>query len=275
MLRDAEGRPPHGYRLRVLGGWHLDRDGEPLHVPIRSQRLIAYLAVAGPSPRAVLCGRLWPTSTEPRARDSLRVAVHHVGRDLPGLLSRQGTMLALAPAVAVDLDQERSGLTGADGTAAIGAGGHLEVGGRFGRDPELLPGWYEEWVLDEQDRLRAQRIRHYAGTAQRLLETGEMHGAADFASRALAVDSLDEWALEVLVRAHLGRGALCAAQRALATFRRQLHDEFGHVPSPLLEQLQRLVAVPATTPTARSDAGPGRVLVGPQLNRLASAPPAL
>jgi len=128
------------------------------------------------------------------------------------------------------------------------------AGGRFGRDPELLPGWYEEWVLDEQDRLRAQRVRHYAGTAQYLLEAGELHKAADFASRALAVDPLDEWALEVLVRANLGCGALCAAQRALATFRRQLHGEFGQLPSPLLEQLQRLATVPAASTGARTTA---------------------
>lgn len=263
MLWDADGRPPHGYRLEVLGGWHLARDGKPLAVPLRSQRLIAYLAVAGPCPRAVLCGRLWPASTEPRALDSLRVTIHHVGRDLPGLLARHDALLALGPAVVVDLDLERAGLadTGADAPAG---GGHDAGDGSFGREPDLLPGWYEEWVLDEQDRLRTQRIRHHAGTAQRLLDTGEPRAAIDAAGRGLRLDPLDEWSLEVLVRAHLLVGAACAARRALLAFRNGLHREFGQVSSPVLDQLDRLVGDPpagagrAPDPAASPEAVAGR-----------------
>ncbi|WP_372698381.1 BTAD domain-containing putative transcriptional regulator [Arthrobacter sp. JSM 101049] len=256
MLRDADGWPPHGYRLQVLGGWHLVRDGEPLRVPQRSQRLIAYLAVAGPSPRVVLCGHLWPASTEHRALDSLRVAIHHVGRDLPGLLSRHDTMLALAPAVAVDLDRERAELTGTLEPDTACGGGNNTAGGWFGREPDLLPGWYEDWVLEEQDRLRAQRIRHHASTAQRLLDSGDLRAAIDAAGRARGLDPLDEWSLEVLVRAQVGVGAVCAARRVLLAFRHDLHQEFGQFSSPVLDELDRLVTSAAAdmpgTPSVES-----------------------
>lgn len=225
---------PRGYRLRVLGGWDLDCGGRPFTVQLRSQRLIALLAVAGPMPRAVICGRLWPESSEAHALDSLRVTIHHVGRDLPGLLATRDSTVSLARGVAVDLDRVRAGLV--DGVAGP------EPGGWPGAEPELLPGWYDEWVLLEQDRLRAQRIRRHVRQAQQLFDAGDLRGAVDSAGRSLALDPLDEWSLEVLVRAQLGLGAACAARRALVSFHRALQQEFGQFSSPLVDGLDQLVA---------------------------------
>lgn len=233
MTWDADGGHQRGYRLQVLGGWNLSSDGRPCTVPLRSRRLVALLAVAGPAPRLVLCGRLWPESSEQHALDSLRVTIHHVGRDLPGLLAVDGSMVALSGTVSVDLAEERATLADA-GPAPT----------PFGPEPELLPGWYEDWVLVAQDLLRTQRIHHHASQAQRLLDAGDMRGAADAAGRSLGLDPLDEWSLEVLVRAHLGRGAACGARRALTAFRRDLQREFGQYASPLLDELDRLVECP-------------------------------
>lgn len=241
MTWDADGGRQRGYRLQVLGGWNLSRDGLPCTVPLRSRRLVALLAVAGPAPRPVLCGRLWPESSEQHALDSLRVTIHHVGRDLPGLIAVDGSMVSLTGAVAVDLAQERVTLADAGPEPTT-----------FGPEPELLPGWYEDWVLVAQDLLRTQRIHHHASQAQRLLDAGDMRGAVDAAGRSLALDPLDEWSLEVLVRAHLGRGAACGARRALTAFRRGLQREFGQYASPLLDELDRLVERPPVVATPAS-----------------------
>ncbi|WP_417235653.1 AfsR/SARP family transcriptional regulator [Arthrobacter sp.] len=251
MLPPAERRPTGQYRLQVLGGWHLTAGGLPCPVPLRSQRLIALLAVAGPLPRPVIGGRLWPEGTEDRALDSVRVAIHHVCRDLPGLLSRHEASVALSTEVAVDLDLARAALS--EDTMPESRPGILD-------DPELLPGWYEEWVLAAQDRLRTQRLRSHTGRAQRLLDTGDLRGAVEWASRSLDLDPLDEWSLEVLVRAHCRLGSVGAARRAITVLRGGLQREFGQFSSPLLEQLERLATHPPVpgTPVPAGEPAVGR-----------------
>lgn len=244
MEKDRGSEHPGAYRLEVLGGWNLSWRGTDLEVPLRMQRLIARLGVAGPALRPVLCGVLWPESSEPHALDSLRVTIHHIGRELPGVLSLRGATVGLAPGVVVDLEAERAALCAGDGTAVDVRDSHAQAG-PLRPEPELLPGWYEEWVLAEQHLLRDQRIRHHARHAQHLLDAGDRRGAVDAAARAQALDPLDEWAIEVLVRAHIGLGATCAARRALAAFRSELQGEFGRFASPLADALELLAARPA------------------------------
>src|SRR4051812_24310561 len=139
------------FQLSLFQTWKLRRDSSVLHVAARQQRLITALAIHGPRPRSYLVGLLWPESCEARAMESLRVSMHLVSRQVPGLLVNGGADLTLSDLVEVDLHRVRSCLreisqTGLNGNAAS----YLTLL----RDAELLPGWYDDWVLFEQSRLR-------------------------------------------------------------------------------------------------------------------------
>src|SRR5262245_9570317 len=69
---------PHGtdgFRLALFDGWRLARNDGGVHVPVRSQRLVALLALRGPQTRALVGGTLWPEAGEQRAQTSVRAAL--------------------------------------------------------------------------------------------------------------------------------------------------------------------------------------------------------
>ena len=90
------GNGDYGFELRLLQSWQLRRDADVLHVAVRQQRLITALAINGPRTRSYLVGLLWPETPESRALESLRVALHLICRQVPGLLVNNGTMLSLS-----------------------------------------------------------------------------------------------------------------------------------------------------------------------------------
>ena len=65
-------------KIRLLGQFDVQRDGEPLKIPSRPSRLLfAYLALTAGKhhPRERLAGLLWPESDEDSARGNLRQAL--------------------------------------------------------------------------------------------------------------------------------------------------------------------------------------------------------
>lgn len=201
--------------------WKLENGGTEVPVSSRQQRLIAALAISGPAPRHYLCGLLWPESPDSRALENLRVSIHHVSRDLPGLLVNGGRILALGDGVSVDLKELRSEMTRADrGLEAV-----EELAARL-RQAELLPGWYDDWVILEQRRLLQARVTLLERLADGYLRRGEPFRAIDAANFALSLEPVNESALALLVRAHMTAGnrgsALQVAEEFTATLRREL-----------------------------------------------------
>ncbi len=138
-------------KLDLLGSWRLRRDGVVVHVATRQQRLIAALAIKGPRLRSYLVGLLWPEYPDSKALESLRVSVHLTSRQVPGLIVNEGRLLSLSDQVEVDLDRvrEHARVLGQAGIEAGTASLLDEL-----RDAQLLPGWYEDWVVFEQSRLQ-------------------------------------------------------------------------------------------------------------------------
>lgn len=230
--------------LDLLRIWQLRRDGEVVHVPVRQQRLIAALAIRGPRVRNYVAGLLWPDCPEPRALESLRVSIHLVSRQIPGMLAKDGPVLALDPSVEVDLYRVRALLqeTPAGNGAATRA--LLEL-----RDAELLPGWYEDWVLFEQSRLHEDRLRTLTLLARSLLHDGDFEGAAEAAGAALEIEPLYESAVRALVTAELEMGNPVSALHAFGNYAAALRRDMGVPPSEALIKL--IDAVQAGYPPAR------------------------
>ena len=207
-----------------------------MHVAVRQQRLITALAIHGPRPRSYLVGLLWPESCESRARESLRVTMHLVQREAPGLLVNAGAELSLSDLVDVDLHRVRTCLrelcqSGLNGNAASSL--------NLLRDAELLPGWYDDWVLFEQSRLRQDRLRAFHIIGRESLTRCDFDVALEASEAALELEPLYESAVGLLIQALSQQGNNAAAIRAFERYRAKLYEDMGLAPS---EGILRLVA---------------------------------
>jgi DNA-binding SARP family transcriptional activator len=216
-----------GWDLRVLGYWQLRYDGVPVEVGARQQRLLAALAVLHTQPRHVLAALLWPNSPERQSAGNLRASVFRVSHELPRLL-RAAEPLQLDAAVRVDLREVRKLVTEITLT-----------GGRpvppesidLLQEANLLPGWYEEWVIDQQDHLVNQRADALEALARTYLVAGSFSRALGAARAAALVNPLRESAQHLLVRCHLAEDNYASAVQVYRSYRAHLGRELGVEPS--------------------------------------------
>ncbi len=226
-------------RLCLLDGFRVSVENGPGAttvdpLPQGIQRLIAYLGLCGRPARGAVAGTLWPDVPETHARGSLRSALWRVQRAVPGLVVVSGDAVSLAEGVQVDVRelvdwaravQDPGSQIGSLDTAAAALAG------------ELLPGWYEEWVLLERERFRQLRVHALERLAERLVLHGRHGEAVQAACAAVRYEPLRESAHRALVRVHLAEGNLAEAMRAYCSFRDLSARELGVLPTRLMEEL--------------------------------------
>lgn len=228
-------------RLRLLGAWQLWIDGVEVDLGHREQRLVSLLGLVDRSARAQVASTLWPDSTDERALASLRRAVLQCQKRCPGLLDAGRLTIALAPGVRVDVDDLRraAGLTRLPMTDLVA---HELLTALRGE--ELLPGWYDDWAVEERGRLEQLRAEALERVAMHGLEQGDVALAVDAAHSVSEIEPLREMPREVSIRAHLSGGDAGSALREFQHYRTVMHDELGVAPSsrivtllaPLLEE---------------------------------------
>lgn len=225
-----------GFSLTPPGGGPAASDGVPRAV----QRLLAVVCLAGRPARSAVAGQLWGDVPEQQAHASLRSALWRLHRAAPGLLDTTGGALAVAPDVRVDV-RELSAWTARvrDPRADLEGIGLLPPA----LQGDLLPGWYDDWVLLERERLRQLRLYALETLAARLVAAGRAVDAVEAAHFAVRGEPLRESAHRLLVRAHLAEGNVAAAVGVYRDFRTRLRDEFGADPT---ERFTRLVAALVT-----------------------------
>jgi DNA-binding SARP family transcriptional activator len=223
--------------MSLLGGFELRRHGEPVSLPQSTQRLLAFLALHGrPVLRMYLGGCLWPESPEPRAGANLRSALWRLRRSGVSVVEPDGSLLRLSPEVLVDF-QETSfiaqGLLDRDVRLE-----ELELE-RASLFDDLLPDWYDDWVVVERERFRQLRLHALEALCERLTEVGRFAQAVEAGLAAVAGEPLRESAHRTLIRTYIAEGNVAEAIRQYCVYRRLLNDELGVDPSPELEALVR------------------------------------
>jgi DNA-binding SARP family transcriptional activator len=117
-----------------------------------------------------------------------------------------------------------------------------------GLSGELLPGWYEDWVLLERDRLRQLRLHALEALADKLAAVGRHGEALQAAHAAVRLEPLRESARRAMVRIQLAQGNVAEALRTYESFRRYLVDELGVTPSSQMEELVAGIRCPRRVP---------------------------
>lgn len=242
--------------LRLLGGWQLLVDGAEVGLGHREQRLISLLGLTDLTARARVASVLWPDSTDEHALGSLRRAVRQCQTKCPGVLVAARLTIGLDPAVRVDVDDLRrsAGLT------------RLPMGDLAAHDlldalhgPELLPGWYDDWVVDERTQLEQLRVEALERIARHGLDEGDFALAVEASGVASAIEPLRESAREMSIRGHLGRGDVGTALHELQRYSAVTEEELGVAPpdrirallEPMLDAPERQQAPQVTVPRQR------------------------
>lgn len=173
---------------------------------------------------------------EDRAHASLRSALWRLHKAAPGLVEVTGSSLSLADGVRVDVRELRDW---ARRVQDPGCGlDDVEVPD-CGVRGELLPGWFDDWVLLERERLRQLHMHALELVAERLSDAGRHGDALQAAYAAVHAEPLRESAHRTVVRIHLAEGNLAEAIRAHERFRVLLADELGVEPSKHMTRLVR------------------------------------
>ncbi len=211
--------------LELLDGFRLTVSDEVVDVADSTQRLVALLALRDrPLCRSLVAGTLWPEKPETRASANLRSSLWRLnGACHAPMVVCTGSSLMLSPEVALDVaDLERHGwaLVNGDTDAVADPVCHW-----FSK--ELLPGWYDDWVIIQRERLGQLQIHFLEALVHRLRERGEFARAIDQAMRLVAIDPFRERSQLALIQALIDEGSWGRAQRQADQYGRLLEDCFG------------------------------------------------
>lgn len=213
----------------------------------RLQRLVAYLLLhrRHARPRQQIAFTLWPDTNEEQALKNLRTLLTRLRQSLPGLdqfleagiyalhwrddAACDFDVAAFEDVHAAAIDARQRG----QNDAAISM--LQQTTARYTGD--LTPGWYDEWLVPERERLRDLHQNALHQLAALLAQTGCHREALDDAQQLLRVDPLHEAAYRQLMQLHLKLDDRARALRVYHTCATTLRNELGGDPGPATQAL--------------------------------------
>jgi DNA-binding SARP family transcriptional activator/DNA-binding HxlR family transcriptional regulator len=228
-------------RISLLGSFDLRVNGVRIgQLAVGSQRLLAFLALHDRSvARMSMAGAMWPEVSDERASISLRSALSRLDAATRDAILSTSPGLSIAESVVVDLRDARAaarrlvrpGLDPVDADVSPATIALLSL--------ELLPDWYDDWVLAEAEDWRQLRMSALEAAAGRLVTAGRLAEAAGAARAAINVEPLRESAHASLIRVHLAAGNQSEALRVFDRYRALITSVLGLEPTPLITSLVR------------------------------------
>ena len=244
----------------------------------RATALVAYLVLhaGAPQSRQHLAAVFWPDSSDAQALTNLRRELHtlrQVMHDEPALVVTASDLCWQdSPSAQVDVrsfaGERRAALAAARRQDASAALRHAEAALDHYAG-ELLPGMFDDWLLDARATLQRECVDLCALVCQIRVAMGDPAAALPAARRRIALEPLEETGYRVLMelQADLGdrAGALGTYHRCATVLEREL----GVAPGAMLRAtLRRIMAdeQPAEPPAARAgEPAPEGRLVAPGL----------
>ena len=228
-----------GSLVQLVGGFQLVEGEAELALAEGSQRLIALLALRGrPVKRLLVAGTLWPDVTENLAYARLRSALSRLYGTVRDAVEVSPSNLSLGTSVRVDLRESR-----ALAHRLLYAGDEpirapdLSAAAIAALSGDLLPDWYDDWVLLEAEDWRQLRMHALEALAALLTAAGRYGAAATAALAAVRADPLRESAHAALIRVHLAEHNQSEAFRQFKLYSELLRAELDIEPTAQLRQL--------------------------------------
>lgn len=244
-------------RVRLLGQFAVEWDGHTVELSARpAQSLLAYLLLNPVTHRRErLAGLLWPDSSEANARRNLRQALWQIRR----ALGEQADMLLLVDEITLAFNTDSDYWLDVDCIArSLEEATPLDelIRAVAVYTGELLPGFYDDWVLLERDRLQAQFERKLNLLLERLVETNRWTDVLQWGERWIALGYTPEPAYRALMLAHAGLGDMASVADVYRRCVDALERELGVEPSAQTRILYEQLRTGVGTPPAASPSPP-------------------
>jgi SARP family transcriptional regulator, regulator of embCAB operon len=235
LVEPGSSRAP---RISLLGGFGLSDGRVDVAIAEGPQRLLAFLALRKrPTGRTLAAGALWPDVSQEHAGSSLRSTLARLDEGARSALLVTASHLAIADRITVDLwesDALARRLAGPHESLTIDRSSSAEVDAL---SLDILPDWYEDWVIVEAEAWRLRRFHALETLADDLRTEGSFGQASTAAQAAIDADPLRESPRAALIRVHLAEGNVSDALREFARYRELLQRELGIEPTPRLRAL--------------------------------------
>ncbi|HSJ86719.1 MAG TPA: BTAD domain-containing putative transcriptional regulator, partial [Anaerolineales bacterium] len=221
-------------QIRLLGQFDIRLDGKRIVISSRAgQSLLAYLAITAGKPhrREKLAGTLWPDSSEENARKNLRQELWRIRKAIP----------------TQNLPEADDYLTADEFTLTFNrdADYWLDVSILENSDPdiqsltsslslyqgELLPGFYDDWVVLERERLQTLFESKMEQLVEKLVESERWAAVQEQCERWLALGFVSESAYRALMLSYNARGDMAKVSAIYQRCVEDLRDHFGVEPS--------------------------------------------
>lgn len=245
-------RWPWPIRIRVLGGFQIEIDGQPLIFAAKAPRKVLALL------KAMIClGRrevrdhqlidaLWTEDEADGARAAFNVTLHRLRRllgDADAIIVHEGCLALNRQRVWVDACAFEH-LLCQNSAQPHGTTEDIERALELYRGPLLPADREESWAAPARERLRAKFIHHIARHARMLEDTGRRDDAVALYLRGLDADGLSEVFYQGLMRCHRDDGRPAEAMILYQRFRQTLSASLGIQPSHETDALAGSIGAP-------------------------------
>ncbi|HSL46822.1 MAG TPA: BTAD domain-containing putative transcriptional regulator [Anaerolineales bacterium] len=244
-------------QIRLLGQFDIRLDKKRITIPSRAgQSLFAYLALtAGTSHRREkLAGTFWPDTTDENARKNLRQELWRIRKALstsqsggPDHLLADEFTIAFNRSCDYWLDVAQLERSASD-LESLTSNVSLYQG-------ELLPGFYEDWVVLERERIQSVFDARMGQLLELLIASERWTAVHEQAERWLARGNTPEPAFRALMLAYGTRGDMAKVSSIYQRCIAELDEHFGIEPSvetrALYDGLLKGARVPARSTPAQ------------------------
>ncbi len=242
-------------RITLLGQFRVEKEGQSVEIASRpAQSLLAFLVLSAGTrqPRAKLAGLLWPDSAESNALSNLRHTLWRLRKAI-------GSAYILADNQAIAFDPEADYWLDAailDKKLSENASAEELITSVSTYGGELLPGFYDDWVILERTRLQAVFERRMKRLLDRLVEEGRWDDVLRWAEHWIALGQVPEPAYRALMVAHAALGDLSGVAKVYQRYVMALEEELGVDPSEETKKLYERLSMgerPFVAPTRTKD----------------------
>ncbi|MDH3500650.1 MAG: AAA family ATPase, partial [Acidimicrobiia bacterium] len=268
-------------RVELFGGFHLLSNGEPIRPPASrvARSLLAYLLLnRGRShERSRIVGIFWAEEAETDGRRKLSQNLWRIRQALDpigyaGLIESDGDGISIADGLDVDVDVVEFV---AGTTASLDAGSEASVRSLLSAVElyrgELLHGFYEDWVVEEQRRTAELYHQALSRLVQALKAIGANDEALIYARKLTWQEPLREEAHREVMRLCVLLGRPMEALRQYELLENDLYRDLGVEPEPATTSLFETIAArrDAEAPPVANEPVPRHPGGGPFVGRQA------
>ncbi len=235
--------------LGVLGSFQFRAGDDSPSLPSGSQRLLALLALRDRSvTRLMIAGTLWPDSTEQHASASLRSALTRLRGEARAAVDVADLDLNLSSGVVVDIRESKRFAHRLLEHDAPHLAPEATAAAVLSLSADLLPDWYEDWVLIETAEWRQLRLHALEAMADNLAAEGRWAEAISAAQAAIRGEPLRETSHAALIRVFLAEGNQTEALSQFERYRTLLNNELSLDPTSNISDLVSTIGRRSTDP---------------------------